>query len=362
MSTIPSVITIQSMPTLFATSNPFDFVSQVFCGRYVRDRFNVLNQYSKINWVDTVDPIPTPSDTSLEDLMDERAVELIKQGSIAVQWSGGVDSTALLLALIKNGISKEDLVICHDNNSVVEYPKLFVWLQDNNWNLKQCKDWYAELSTIDTNLITNGWCADQLFGSVFFHTASQYYSYSITDFIDKANLRFGNPEKSQIPEFTEIYQKYGKDLFNLDLSTAAELGWFINFVMKWTWVSKYNDLWLLQTKNKNKTKVFYDTQGFQNWSLGNFEHIKEHNIYGEDARFYKKPLKDYCNSVFPDERFLLEKGKQPSWNASNNKSMYTKQRVIIETTSGYHIHNINKVPSYEKWENAFNQIFTSIQK
>lgn len=362
MPSLSEVITIQSLPTILATGSPYDFVAQVFCDRFVRDRFNVLNQYSSINWGSTVDAIPSGSVKSISDIMDERAVELISKGSIAAQWSGGVDSTALLLALIKNGISKEDLVICYDSNSIEEYPKLYNWLKENGWNLKECSNWYKELSTIDTNLITNGWCADQLFGSVFFYSAPEYYSYSIPDFLSKATLTYGKLTEDQITEHTEVYQKYAKNVFNLDLNIAAELGWFINFVMKWSWVSKYNDLWLLTTKNKNKTKVFYDTQDFQNWSLGNFQDIKEHNIYGEDTRFYKKPLKEYCNSIFPDERFLLEKGKQPSWNAKMNSTMYASRKIILETTAGYEVHNLEEAFKNGRQDEAINQIFTSIKK
>lgn len=363
MSSSAKIITIQSLPTKLSTNSAYDFVCQAFCNRFVRDRFNVLNEYSSINWVDTVDTLPVASSTPIADIMDARATELIKKGSIAAQWSGGVDSTALVLSLIKNGISKEDLVICYDTNSVEEYPKLFVWFQENGWNIKKCTDWYKELSTIDTDLITNGWCADQLFGSVYFHNHPECYSYSLEDFMSKGVFKDWNPSEKQIPEFAEIYKKYAKDLLGVELTTAAELGWFINFVMKWTWVSKFNDLWLLESNNKDKTQVFYNTQEFQSWSLGNYEEINKHNIYGDDSTYYKKPLKDYCNSVFPDEYYLLNKSKKPSWNSTMNRSMYKRRFICIETTEGFDVHNLkNAVTSDERWNTALEQIFTSIQK
>ena len=97
---------IQSLPCfLDDETSPFGIANILFCGRLVRDRFNVLNQYSKVNWLDTTDSIPEPVETPIADLMDQRANELIAQGSVGVQWSGGVDSTSLLLALIRNGSS-----------------------------------------------------------------------------------------------------------------------------------------------------------------------------------------------------------------------------------------------------------------
>lgn len=356
------ILTIQSLAIQPSIKSAYDYAALVFCSRYVRDRFNVLNQYSEVDWADKVDTVPIASDKPIEDIMDERATELIKQGSIAVQWSGGVDSTALVLSLIKNGISKEDLVICYDWNSVEEYPKLFSWFQENGWNIKRCSDWFAELSVIDTDLITNGWCADQLFGSVFFHRNPQYYDYQIADFMKQTNPNFSPLTDEQIAEFTEIYKKYAQEYFGLQLDTAAQLGWFVNFVMKWTWVSRFNALWLVQTDNKNKTQVFYDTPEFQSWSLGNYESIADHNIYGEDPQYYKRPLKEYCNSIFPDEYFLKNKTKRPSWNSANNHSMYVRRKICLETTEGFVVHNLESITVPTQWDEALQTIFTSIKK
>ena len=157
-------------------TTPFGIANALFCGRVVRDRFNVLNQYSSVNWDDSVDPIPSTTTESLSNLMDMRANELIGK-SITVQWSGGVDSTSLLLALIKNGISKEDLIIKYDVNSCDEYPALYSWLKKNKYQMKSVTDdWFGALAKADTDLIVNGWCADQLFGSVFFYKCADLYS------------------------------------------------------------------------------------------------------------------------------------------------------------------------------------------
>lgn len=58
-------------------TTPYGLAILFFCGRIVRDRFNVLNKYSKFNFVDSVDPIVEPNATPLKDLMNRRAQELI---------------------------------------------------------------------------------------------------------------------------------------------------------------------------------------------------------------------------------------------------------------------------------------------
>lgn len=152
---MPKLIVAQSFPcTMDSQTTPFGIACGLFSGRLVRDRFNILNQYSTLNWIDTVDPIPEIETRAMSELMDQRAQELIAKGSITAQWSGGVDSTSLLLALIKNGIKKDDLVILCDNNTVEEYPKLFCWLRDQGYNLHTVWQWRKELSSTQALLVS----------------------------------------------------------------------------------------------------------------------------------------------------------------------------------------------------------------
>lgn len=360
---MPKVDVIQSLPCyLDNEKSPYGIACLLFTGRIVRDRFNKLNAYSQFNWIDTVDPIIEPSSTPIAELMDKRAVELIKKGSITVQWSGGVDSSALLLALIKNGIAKEDLLIFYDQHSISEYPKLFNWLVENKYSLKEITKWKKELTNTDTSIITNGWCADQLFGSMFFKEGYRQYFLNIPDFLSSIQFSFGKLDYATCQEYTNIYKDAAKSLFNLDLSIAAELGWFINFTMKWTWVSAFNELYLINTKNMRKTHVFYNTDYFQAWALNNFNEIKQHNVYGKKAQYYKQPLKEYCNSIFKDDDFLLNKSKVPSWNASQTTNKERIPYIVIKKDKGYDLLSVPFTLNPGKFEALPYTFFTSYKK
>lgn len=346
---------------LESETSPFGMLCTLFCGRLVRDRFNLLNQYSEFNWVDTVDEIPKETTKSLSDLMDQRANELLGN-SITVQWSGGVDSTSLLLALIKNGISKEDLLIYYDTNTIGEYPKLFTWLQDQKYNLKLVTNWRDELGNTQTDLITNGWCADQLFGSMFFHTAKNYYYYSLENLFKSIQFPKKQPTEEEIQTAISIYRESAKKLFDFDLTIAAELGWYANFCLKWSWVSTFNELFLLETPAQSKTQVFFNTLYFQSWAINNFLNIKVANIYGKDTTKYKQQLKTYCNTVFPDSDYLKNKTKNPSWNVSISSRAASSQRLTIKTDAGYEVlHLSKKLPSDYK-AGLDNSFFTKFKK
>ena len=332
---MPLIDVAQSIPCTYEdNTTPFGIACLLFSGRLVRDRFNLLNQYSNFNWIQKTDPIPEASSETLAELMDKRANELLGK-SITVQWSGGVDSTSLLLSLIKNGISKEDLLVFYDDNSVSEYPKLFNWLQDQKYNTKCIKNWRKALGSTQTDIITNGWCADQLFGSIFFHDQADKYYYSIDKLL--SGMRFEDLvlTEDQVQFATETYKKAAQKLFNIDLTLASELGWFINFCLKWTWVSSFNELYLLNTPAAKKTRVFYNTPYFQSWSLGNFPKIKDNNIYGKSTLKYKYQLKKYCYEIFPDDDYLNNKTKKPSWNATLNSQTSNQRIITVKTDTGY---------------------------
>lgn len=333
---MPKLIAAQSLPCLLEEAiTPYSIACMTFCGRLVRDRFNNLNQFSSLDWIDTVDNSPIPISESLSDLMDRRASEFAK-GSLTIQWSGGVDSTALLLAIVKSGKSKEDFQIFYDQNSVEEYPKLFNWLKEQKFNLVEISKWRKALGKVDTDYITNGWCADQLFGSIFFHESPKAYFYTIEELLSKFSFPSGSLTKDQIEEASNVYKEAAKNSLGVDLQLAAELGWFINFSMKWTWVSSFNELFLCRTPSIYKTRPFYNTPYFQGWALNNYPNIKEANIYGSVPRHYKKQLKEYCNTVFPDEDFLNNKTKRPSWNSAISLAKESAQ-ITIKTDEGFQI-------------------------
>lgn len=353
----------QSIPMMYETGNtPFGIACTYFAGKVVRDRFGYLNHFSDFNWTDKTDSIPSAVNHSFSDLMDQRANELIGK-SITAQWSGGVDSTALLLALIKNGIPKEDLVIFYDTNSMEEYPKLYNWLADQKYNMKQVKNWKKALSKTDTDIITNGWCADQLFGSIFFHQFPNKYHLTLPELMRTTNILSGPLTEDEISFATETFKEYGKKLFNIDINIAAELGWFINFAMKWTWVSTYNELYLVGTKNQFKTKVFYNTPYFQEWSVNNFNNIKECNIYGKDPFRYKRQLKNYIYDTFKDEEYLVNKTKRPSWNSALSRTQQAfTGTTVLKTEANYTILSLPVIDIPNAPAITWNTLFTKFKK
>lgn len=107
--------------------DPFSIVCRTIYSEFVRDRFNYLNKYSPYIISAEADPIPTPFETTVpfSDIMDKMAIKIDQKatnGKIDVFWSGGVDSTGVVVALLKNINDKTKIRVHCTNSSLEEYP------------------------------------------------------------------------------------------------------------------------------------------------------------------------------------------------------------------------------------------------
>ena len=123
---------------LFTTNkDPLTNIQSIFWNWLDVDRFGILNDYSPFNLItDNSEMHPLPSwvnsTKSFDQIMMETAESQIKQNKkMTVLWSGGVDSTGIIAALITCGIDKNNLtILCSDaihNEAEYEYNLLKKW-------------------------------------------------------------------------------------------------------------------------------------------------------------------------------------------------------------------------------------------
>ena len=312
-----------------------------------RDRFDVLNKYSTFELSGQVDPIPVPISTSISDLIDRRAQEFAKK-SCTVSWSGGVDSTVIVLALIKNGIHKDDLEIVYDDMSMLEYPALYRWLVKQGYRMRHVHDkreWLSVVSSTQTDAQLSGRCGDYLaFPETWFHHndfSGRMYHAPLETFlvagshIAAPRFRFPRLTVDEAFEYADIYRESARKLFGVELTCAAELSWYGAFCLAWRRSVLYAKLYMQGTRNEDRAKAFYDTPYFQGWAVGHFDNISKVNIYRDGPQNFKREFKEYCNEVFPDSQYLLHKGKYSSWKSGNlNETNSGAKRLIIRLDDG----------------------------
>lgn len=270
-----------------------------------------------------LDPLPVAgAGEPLPALCDARGRELLARAQtldlpLRVLWSGGIDSTATLVAVLKAAADAGDVgrvSVFLSRHSVREYPAFF--RRVIRPRLRYTKKSDIKQALTPDALIVTGEHGDQIFGSVL---AGDY----LRDgrWYRPADRRLFAPWPAVLP--TALAKRLGKreatraldflrpqlERSPLPLDSLFDLLWWVNFSMKWQSVTlrlaalrpdRYSVL-------RQRLGHFFRSDDFQRWSLANHEYK-----IGADWPSYKMPLKRYIDDYFPDPAYLAGKTKQAS--------------------------------------------------
>lgn len=268
-------------------------------------------------------------------LMVERAEELWQwiedEGRLGIiWWSGGIDSTALLVAMFKTATPDRMRLIKIGLNerSIEEYPSFF-----ENY-IKKIP--YTFISHNDgmqidlTSLHITGEIGDQIFGSDYLRAC---FGGGGRDFPGKEHF-MGNinaPWQDVMSKFVtdqliskNLPTEYHAELMGiyellntkapLPINTLFDFWWWSNFNLKYTHVSNRLQLnspdALVASK---RVKSFFDSDKFQRWSVSN--HDKK---IGDTWKSYKLPLKRFVYKFNKDKQWYDNKTKVQSLRMGAN--------------------------------------------
>jgi len=295
--------------------------------------------------------LPTGGNTlSLSDIMLRRAETLWNMGkTINVLWSGGIDSTAMLVALMMTNANwLSDLhIMTTEKATMVEYPLFYnTYLIEANVTVAEGDHLLQRTSYIDGEIYVTGDLADQLFGWGFPDwSTGQLSKATLTtpiinirdDLYAHANV-LGTGQKNAItrrlrlpPSITpssttnklitptlltdiiteEVFLSWLDSHLTrapFKLVTVFDMMWWLNFTLKWS-EKKYRMVGLLGDHTmEQSTAVFFDTPEFEWWAMTN--HAQK--ITGDEWTTYKQPLKDFIYSFTSDDVYRTNKTKQMS--------------------------------------------------
>jgi len=293
-------------------------------------------------------PIPlTFIKESITELMDKRAIELITTAkqtgrNITVMWSGGIDSTAMLTAFLKNmnTADHELLTVCLTTQSIVENSEFYFKFISPNKKIKITNASTFEWLTnefLDKNMLLHGDPGDGVFGPST--SMYQYFSNNGTHL---------EPWKKHLTSIEELFEP----TVNRDMFIHPGLGkWFTNIVVRsmeesgyaehiqtvadFYWWTYFNFKWAgictfplhngivnpnhtgISDENYNfyANTVFYNTPRFQNWSYSNL-----HELVGKDVfKTHKLHVRNYIYEFDNNFQYFSRKRKT-SVPPPNNKT------------------------------------------
>lgn len=251
-------------------------------------------------------PLGVSSDVDFNDICDKRASEIVdiaaKQNkSIAVFWSGGIDSTVVITALRKHNIDKKLTVVLNDY-SILEYPWYFEQLRRSEVTF--C--WVRREDTTDTlssllkfHIVITGEIGDQIFGSVKY---KEFPDYSVLMHPWQSYIKVSSPE------FMERYEKFVAKCPS-PVKTIKEFWWWVSYAIKYQGVCfrTINTSW--DAVLEENVFHFFNTPEFNNWSV---TVPMEFKFFGTDERQYKWVAKEYIFKETKDSNYRDNKVKEVS--------------------------------------------------
>jgi hypothetical protein len=260
--------------------------------------------------------------------------ELIKipHKKILIFWSGGVDSTVILISLLKNVDWKKIIVIHNEfdkqgNKIHNEYPLLNSWLLKNQIEIINFETYYQRDNSRD--LVLHGLGGDAVWGYL--------YNWYEGDNAEVKNLKISNKSWRETNTFNFDADTF--DFFNnfclesdIDIITTMQARcWFFQTVAFQGAI--YGFSFIFSSPTSKQVKSFYDNDYLNRWVLSNSD-----KIVGKTLDTYKMPAKEYINDFFPDRNYLknMKKkhslGVRESWLKKNNN----KIPFLLDTDGVWH--------------------------
>jgi hypothetical protein len=304
-------------------------------------------------------PTDTYTDKTYDQILDETAQSYADLNPV-VMWSGGVDSTAILAALVKNNIK---FSVAFDRNSQEESPNLYNYIIENfdclplnNYNLGGTGPFQMIKQPVDNRIVVTGDCNDQIFPILQHHVAlgKMFFKYHVervgTENIDdfyrqplNNDIKYMHSRDYFVANHSRIHQcdtAQSQSLYDTVLAPklsqfpiATEYAYqtisYFRFIFKYQMHLDNLDNMTKRNTLNNRFQAFYNTDDFQRWSITNFE-----NTFETESTTYltmKTRLKQYSYDVFKIDE-ILDQHKRGSSPAPHHLNLPDSVVNSINTT------------------------------
>lgn len=265
---------------------------------FLVDRTKSIPHFLDIDY--SYSPIPTSNcfNLDLNTIIKNRCIELLSIGKpINVSWSGGIDSTFVLLSLYNYATDKEQIKVYGTYNSIIESGNFFDKFIKHKikYSIKVNTKAVNNFSDDGDCIYVTGNMSNQLFTQSLLHTKRD----DILKFKDGYNLE--NTLDSFYEDVLEesCLQFLHPSIINCPrpINTIQDLRWWMNFNFNW-----YNVLTsTLIGLDKSiccRVHAFFDTYDFQLWSIYNNDVPTKIGDYSDERWQLREIISDYIGDSY----------------------------------------------------------------
>ena len=252
-------------------------------------------------------------------ITDKRSIELLSlvnnfNKKLAIFWSGGIDATVMLSAIIKNWPKQdwEKVVVFLNDYSLLENPTFFHNFIRSKFQCQFFKD-YASYPDIKQYIITDGLLADRLWKPMLVTDYALAYG-------DDSCANYWVDEQNNFINFLVEIRKIRKESannivarintnlssVNVPLKTVNDVFRWVNYNLMWqqTYLCKYTAMFSDHNLSslvdyKNFYVPWYSSLDYEKWAWSDdmFYELNRRN-YKQEKYFAKKYIFDISKDVF----------------------------------------------------------------
>ena len=300
------------------------------------------------------------NNNTLATLLDRRANELLSLDQrIAIMWSGGIDSTCVLAALIKNSTNLSQLVIYCSNKSIQENPEFYNKLIKNKIECREVDELDVTNEFIDEHVLLHGDPGDCVFGP-----SMPMYRHLLAN--NQQRLPWRQNQNLIVQGIvntggTVDFSRWYTNKVSANIDEVGVAG--IDSISDWWWWHYYNLKWefsllrpFLDTRStagrpcisddtlkKYSNTVFYNTEYFQCWSYSNLHKLchnpAQHKMDAKQYIFDLDHNQEYLNNKRKVESLVRDPKQRPAYLDKNLRAHYPHdpglKEAIIECLENF---------------------------
>lgn len=299
----------------------------------------------------TVCPIPELThceenfDNVIDSIADRFCQQVLQSGKTPyIAWSGGIDSTSILVSLLKTGNTDflKKLIVLHNKNSIKENPYFYYRFINQKLQTQNIDTLVVDSSNFDKIVIVDGEAGNQCMGWRAIHVHSYYQNF---DLLDKP-WRTVSDLTTLIPGSNEFAVQLIKDSIDhapIDINTVYDFIWWTNFNFKFDNVLIKKVIFYTKNLTAQQTQMFYDQSLYrfyahpdmQIWSMISTNQRRENT-----RNFVSKWIpKNYIYQFDRNDLWYSSKKEEASVLKSDSGIESTKILAIDNQWNKYYITN-----------------------
>jgi hypothetical protein len=311
----------------------------------------------------SIPDLEQPFDKKIADVFDQRAVDIYNRSKIlnkriVIMWSGGIDSTSMLSAFIKN-LSNTDLdniTVCASTQSIAENPYFYETQIRGRLRMMHLTDLNFCNEFLAHNILLHGDPGDCIFGpSVGKYKLLWPSDLHLKSWKDSQSVLYQLYHDPANLEFSGWYV----DMISQNLLNLQHQGFYNNIktISDWHWWQYFNFKWqgslcraLINHKKNPKEKIepilldeffdlgFFSAADFQIWSYQNLSTLCQNPLQD-----HKLQAKKYIFELDKNDQYLVGKKKEHSLIPN-----YTVPLVIDQHGVHYHFRDPGVVETFQQ--------------